>query len=113
MANEELQHDQPKRGALARPLDALMFLLPLIVFYELACLVYPGRVIAFDLLQQFLELFGDVGTHAPGLAVVVILIATHVASGEPWNIHWRYVAWMYLEAVFLAAPLLVINYLTL
>ena len=113
MTHHETQQDEPKRGALARPLDALAFLLPLIVFYELACLAYPGRVIAFDLLQQFLQLFGDVGTHAPGLAVIVILLATHGASGEPWRIHWRHVAWMYAEAVLLAAPLLAINYLTL
>lgn len=101
----------PQRGLLARPLDALVFLLPLIAFYEIASLAYPARVLAFDLTQRFFELFGQVGMLAPGLAVVTILIATHVASGEPWEVHWRRVGLMYVEAALLAVPLVGITYL--
>ena len=48
----------------------MVFLLPLIFFYELASFTQPNRVIAFDLLRWFIELFGRVGMWAPGLAVV-------------------------------------------
>ncbi|MHC5111602.1 MAG: CPBP family glutamic-type intramembrane protease [Planctomycetota bacterium] len=113
MSQAEAHGSDPKRGVLARPLDALVFLLPLIVFYEVICFLYPARVIAFELLQRFLELFGNVGAMAPGLAVVVILIATHVASGETWSIHWRHVGWMYGEAVLLTIPLLAVSFVTL
>ena len=85
-----------------------MFLLPLIIFYEVVSGARQGRVIAFDLLRQFLLMFGHVGLWAPGLAVILILLATHVASGERWVVHWREVGFMYLEAVVLAAPLLVL-----
>ncbi len=100
-----------RRGILARPLEALVFLLPLMAFYEIVSVRYPDRVIAFDLLRWFIELFGHVGSLAPGLAVVMILVATHVASGDRWRVRWQRVAGMYVEAAFLSLPLLLMNYL--
>ncbi len=99
-----------QRRLLARPLDALAFLLPLIVFYELASVAHPDRVIAFDLLRRFFELFGHVGMWAPGVGIVVILLATQVASGENWRIRWTRVGLMYVEAVVAAVPLLALNW---
>ncbi len=100
-----------KRGLLARPLDALVFLLPLIIFYELTSLTrQQDRVIAFDLLQRFFELFGHTGMWAPGLGVIAILLATHAASGERWSIRWSRVGLMYVEATGLCVPLLVLNW---
>jgi hypothetical protein len=108
----QTQHTRTKkrsRGVLARPLDALVFLLPLIIFYEVASLQRENRVIAFDLLKKSFELFGHAGVWMPGIVVVVILLATHAASREPWTIHWRRVAWMYAEALLFAVPLLALN----
>jgi hypothetical protein len=99
-----------RRGTLARPLDALVFLLPLIVFYEVASLARQDRVIAFDFLRRFFQLFGQVGMWAPGLAVIVILLATHVAAGDKWVVHWNRVGLMYVESVALSVPLLLLNW---
>jgi hypothetical protein len=99
-----------KRGILARPLDSLIFLLPLLLFYEIVSLTRASRVVAFDVLKKFFDLFGYVGMWAPGLAVVIILVATHVASGEKWRVHWRQVGLMYVEVVLLAMPLLLLNW---
>ncbi len=99
-----------RRGTLARPLDALVFLLPLIVFYEVASLARQDRVIAFDFLRRFFQLFGQVGMWAPGLAVIVILLATHIAAGDKWVVHWNRVGWMYVESVALYVPLLLLNW---
>lgn len=102
---------QTHRGLLARPLDTLVFLLPLLAFYEIVSLSRPqDRVIAFDLLRRFLELFGHAAIWAPGLAVIAILLATHIASRRKWSVSWRRVGWMYAEAVMLAVPLLVLNW---
>jgi len=97
------------RGLLARPLDALVFLLPLILCYEIASFTAPSHLIASDLLKQFVALFGLVGKWAPGVVVVVILLATHVASGERWQVHWRRVALMYVEAMLLSVPLILLS----
>lgn len=102
--------DEPARGLLARPLDALVFLLPLIVFYEITSLTRSDRVIAFDLMRRFFQLFGPVGIWAPGTAVITILLATHVTCGARWTVHWRRVAEMYVEAAALAVPLLALSW---
>ncbi len=96
------------RGLLARPLEALMFLLPLIAFYEIGSWHAKERVIAFEFVWRFLELFGPVGALAPSLAVVVILLATHFASRQPFRVRWPRVGLMYVEAAALAVPLLVL-----
>jgi membrane protease YdiL (CAAX protease family) len=98
-----------KRGLLARPLEALAFLFPLILFYEVASMIRPNRVIAFDLMQRFFDLFGNAGMWAPGLGVIAILLATHIASGERWRVRWSRVGLMYFEAAALAIPLLALN----
>ncbi len=108
--SERVPAKSNSRGLLARPLDALVFLLPLICFYEFGSMANRDRVIAFDLLRRVLELFGPVGMWIPGLLVVVILVATHIASGQSWSVGWGRVGWMYLEAVGLAVPLFVINW---
>jgi membrane protease YdiL (CAAX protease family) len=98
-----------KRGLLARPLDALVFLLPFILVYEVTSWYAAEHVIAYDLTRGFFQLFGHVGMCVPALAVIVILLATHVASHESWRIHWRGVGFMYVEACLLAVPLLLAN----
>ena len=100
-----------------QPLQALIFLLPLIVLYELGALFYATpvtgrRLSARSYMQDFLELFGAVGDYLPGLAVVVVLLAWHVAQRD----RWRFQPWLYpgmlLESAALAVPLLVFGVLT-
>ncbi len=111
---------RPDRGLLARPLDSLLFLLPLIVFYEIASLYIDtagfdaarGRVVAFDLLQIFFELFGITGILMPGLAVIAILLATQLFCGRPWRFRKKTVALMYVESLLWAMPLIALNQFT-
>lgn len=99
-----------RRGTLARPLDALVFLLPLILFYEITSFARSDRVISFEFLFRFLQLFGQVGFWAPGFAVIIILLATHAASGDRWVVQWRRVGWMYVESLALSVPLLLLSW---
>ncbi len=111
MTDQQPAKPRPRpRGAIARPLDSLVFLLPLMAFYEIASWYATDRLVAFDMIHGFLQLFGQVGSSAPALAVVVILLATHYASGQPWKIRWKRVGLMYVESVVLALPLLVLMF---
>jgi len=100
-----------------RPLHCLVFLLPMVLLYEVGTiLIAPNlqqavasRVIAFQLLLDFFNLFGATLFYLPGLGVVVILLAWHVASGQPWKINRWTLLGMAFESVVLAIPLVVFS----
>lgn len=103
----------------ALPLASLIFLIPLIVFYELGTHWYASdpvshveqRIIAFSLMQHFFALFGAPGKYMPAAAVVSILMAWHVARNDSWTIHLGHLVGMLLESVMYAIPLLAMGYL--
>jgi len=118
--------DKKKRSStrshrlLARPLDSLFFLLPMIVFYEIVSLfgdrvglhVGHSRVVAFYLLQNLFGLLGTSAFWMPGVGVVGILLATQAVSGNRWRFNKSGVAWMYAESIAWAVPLIAVNHLT-
>lgn len=110
--------DAPPPRLWNHPLESLVFLLPLLAFYEIGCLLLTRSaygstqecVVAFHLLQVFFALFGTTAFWMPGLAVAIILLCTHAASRKPWRVRSRVIALMYAESVLLAAPLLAFNH---
>jgi Type II CAAX prenyl endopeptidase Rce1-like len=120
MGQKDSKSQSTHKPLIARPLDTLVFLLPFIAFYELASVnLTPtdwsgdgDRVVAFQLLQIFFELFGATGKLLPGLAVVVILLATQIASRRPWKVRVGSVAGMLVESLVWSAPLLLLNRFT-
>jgi hypothetical protein len=111
------QEALPSTTGPSQPLETLVFLLPLILAYELGCLLLHAadgmgheRIVAFHLLQLFFELFGNTGVWMPGLAVIIILLCTHIASRRPWQVRGKAVGLMYAEAGLLAVPLIALNH---
>lgn len=106
----------------SRPIYAIIFLLPFIIFYELGTSLintdvlsqYQVRVVAFVWLQDFLEHVG-MGSRlawvAPPLVVIVILAGLQVASRKQWYFCFRDYAPMVFECVCLAVPLIVLSLL--
>jgi hypothetical protein len=101
-----------------RPVTCLMFLLPFILLYELGIFYisyssaepHAGRVIAFELLERFMALFGASGYYLPGLAIVLILLAWQVAIGDNWKFRGHTILGMLIESFMLAIPLLVLGH---
>jgi membrane protease YdiL (CAAX protease family) len=104
----------------SRPIYAIVFLLPFIIFYELGTIFINTdvlnqsqvRVVAFVWLQKALEYIGfgsKLTWVAPPLAVVVILIALQVASGKKWYFSLRDLVPMAIECILLAVPLIVFS----
>ncbi|MBW7988518.1 MAG: CPBP family intramembrane metalloprotease [Planctomycetes bacterium] len=104
----------------SRPIYAIIFLLPFIVFYELGTFSINTdvlnqskiRVAAFVWLQNLLESMGfgvRFAWVAPPLAVVLILIALQITSGKQWHIWLRDMPRMAIECILLAVPLLVLT----
>jgi hypothetical protein len=104
----------------SRPIYAVLFLLPFILFYEYGTLRINTdtlnqsqiRVVAFVWLQNFLESVGFHGKFAwmaPPLAVIVILLSLQITSRKQWSF-WVYdYVLMAIECVLLAVPLIVLT----
>jgi hypothetical protein len=104
----------------SRPIYAIVFLLPFIVFYEIGTFRINTdvlnqsriRVVAFVWMQNLLELLGFGGKFAwiaPPLAVLVILVALQITSGKQWRFLFVDILPMVVECILLAVPLIVLT----
>jgi hypothetical protein len=97
------------------PLTSLVFLLPLMVIYEVGTRYfttaaqngYEQQIIAFTFMQRFFRLLGVHGQHLPFLSVCMVLLTWHLARREKWQINIPVLLGMTLESTLLALPLIV------
>ena len=104
----------------SRPVYAIVFLLPFIVFYEIGTILINTdvlnrsqvRVVAFVWLQQLLQYLGTssrIAWIAPPLVVILILIGLQLASRKGWYFCAGDYIPMVIECVLLAIPLIVLS----
>lgn len=104
----------------SRPVYAIVFLLPFIVFYEIGTILintdvlnqFQVRVVTFVWLQRFLQYLGTGSRFAwaaPPLVVIVILIGLQLTSRKPWYFCLGDYAPMVIECILLAVPLIVLS----
>lgn len=104
----------------SRPVYAIGFLLPFIVFYEIGTILINTdildrsqiRVVAFVWLRDLLASIGFSGKFAwvaPPLVVIAILLGLQVTSRKKWSFDLRDVTPMAVECVALAVPLIVLS----
>ncbi len=107
----------------SRPVYAIIFLLPFILFYEIATILvntdaltqYQIRVVAFVWVQDALLHLGTSSRFAwiaPPLVVVVILVGLQIASKKQWYFCFSDYGPMVLECILLAVPLIVLSLLS-
>jgi membrane protease YdiL (CAAX protease family) len=105
----------------SRPIYALAFLLPFIIFYELGTIFintnvlrhyWQGRVVAFAWVQYSLEYLGFASKSAwltIPLVVVIILIALQLTCRKRWRVSLNDIWRMAGECILLAIPLIVLG----
>ena len=104
----------------SRPIYAVVFLLPFIVFYELGTIFINTdvlnqsqvRVVAFIWLQDMLEYLGfssKFAWAAPAFVIVVILMSQQLTSRKRWRLAFGDIWPMSIECVLLAVPLIVLS----
>jgi len=104
----------------SRPIYAIFFLLPFIIFYEIGTILINTnvlnqtevRVVAFMWLREALASIGLGGKFAwvaPPIVVVAILIGLQLSSRKKWEFDVRDVVAMTVECVGLAVPLIVLS----
>lgn len=87
------------------PFHSLIFLLPLMVLYELGNRLLGEGIYAQSMMTWFFHQFGATGRSMPALAVVSILLVWHIARRDEWKIDPGVIGGMVLESVVLAIPL--------
>lgn len=98
------------------PLTSLVFLLPLIIVYEIGSAYlttaaqhgHAQQIVAFMMMQRFFRLFGVHGQHLPAVAIVTILLCVHSFRNERWSLHLSTLGGMFIESVLLSLPLIAI-----
>jgi len=111
MAAGKRDSRRPASGYLQRthrPINCLMFLLPLLVAYEVGALFLGQRLLVTRHLRELLEVFGATGRWLPAVVVVVSLLIWHVASRQRWRIDGEALLGMLAESVLLTAPLVLL-----
>ncbi|MBL4590929.1 MAG: hypothetical protein JKY96_03105 [Phycisphaerales bacterium] len=97
-----------------RPLHILVFLLPIIVYYEIGLLGWIGgenttaSLTSHELLSRFFEVFGVLGLHLPAIALVVTLLLQHLFTRKTWRIRPMVLLAMIAESAFLTGPLIIL-----
>jgi hypothetical protein len=101
----------------AKPLHSLVFLIPLVLLYELGALLYltdPSAGIqqtirAKKVLDLFFQSMGVVGLLVSGLAMLLVLFIMHLLARDKWTIKPAVLLGMALEAALWALPLVVLG----
>jgi membrane protease YdiL (CAAX protease family) len=97
-----------------RPLHILVFLLPLIIVYEIGSVI-GARTGALEsiraerLLRDFFEAVGVAGLHLPALAIVAVLLSWQIISRDRWRIRLSTIVLMGFESLAWTLPILVLN----
>jgi hypothetical protein len=104
----------------SRPIYAIVFLLPFIIFYELGTIFINTdvlsqtqiRVVAFVWMQELLRYLGFGGKFLwamPALVAVVILLAYQLVSKKKWWVSLGDMLPMTIECAIYAIPLIVLS----
>lgn len=111
-----LQGPLPYALVSKAPLHVLVFLLPLVIAYEVGSALYlsgahgaPAETIrATRILSRFFESFGAVGLYLPGVALVAVLLIWHILERRPWRVRPAVIALMAAEALGWTVALLIL-----
>lgn len=100
---------KPATGYLERthrPLNCLLFILPLLTAYEVGSLFYRDRLLAPSHLAALLELFGATARILPPLLVVTVLLIWQGLCHQKWRADGDALAGMVVESLLGVLPLI-------
>lgn len=94
-----------------RPLTILAFLLPAIAFHAIGSVLFTRGIslTAERTIGEIFAVFGVFGNHLPSIALVVVLLVSHIMRRDPWRTRIDTLALMLAESLAWALPLLVLS----
>jgi len=94
-----------------RPLNCLVFILPMLLFFQIGTAYYGTTLLAPRHLGKILKYFGATAAYLPALLIVAVLLIQHVLSREKWTAEPKALAGMFGESVLWTTPLIAMSYL--
>jgi len=98
---------QTYRFHTLRPLNNLVFILPMLLAFQAGTFFYGANLLATHHLQVFLEYFGATAPILPGVLVALTLFVQHLIHRDPWQLQPKVLAGMLGESIIWMVPLIV------
>ncbi len=105
------RRDDTYRWLTHRPLNCLVFILPLLGLFHLGSALRETSLLASHDMQRILGVFGATAWYLPPMIIAVVLILMHQNEKRKWRIHPPVLGGMIIESILWAIPLFAINYL--
>jgi hypothetical protein len=93
------------RHQTLRPLNSLLFILPLLLFFHVAAAFYGTDLLALRDVAKVLRFFGATVAYLPALAILVVLFVQHLARRDRFHVHGATLAGMLVESIAWTLPL--------
>jgi len=96
-----------------RPLNSLVFVLPLLLIYHVGALYYQDqRLLVPRYVDWFLVYFGAPRQVLAPLLILSVLMLQHLARKEPWKVHGWVLTGTLAESLALTIPLIILARVT-
>jgi len=113
------REDDSYRWRTLQPINALLFVAPLLVAFHVGSALTEAPLAASDDLglfatrdlERILGVFGSTAPYLPPLLVAAALLAQHAVRRDRWRFDATVFVGMIVESVLWALPLLALNYL--
>jgi hypothetical protein len=94
-----------------RPLNCLVFVLPLLIFFQVGTLYYGTGLLAPRDIGRLLGFFGATAAYLPATLIVAVLLAQHLIRRDKWRLRPLVQVGMVGESLLWMVPLVVLNHL--
>lgn len=109
--NTRRKESETYRDRTLRPLNCLLFVLPMLVFFQAGTAICGTTLLAPRDLHKLLRYFGATAAFLPALFVVAALLAQHLLRKDPWKAEPKVLSGMLGESVLWMVPLIVLSQL--
>lgn len=107
-ASASARPDTYRRQTL-RPLNGLLFILPMLLFFQVGSGYYGTSLLAPRHLHKLLKYFGATAAYLPPLTIVLVLLSQqvlHRPAADRWKIRPNVLAGMFGESILWMIPLI-------
>jgi hypothetical protein len=100
------------RYATHHPMNCLLFILPLLVFFQVGTAYYGTGLLAPQDLGRILKYFGATAPYLPAMLIVVVLLLQHISQRQSWHAEPKVFLGMFAESIIWMLPLVGLSFLS-